>query len=126
MAENQPFEIPQQLRELAENNVEQARAAYAQFMDAMTQAIGMWFSAMPQNEMTAGFKVVQERAIRFGKQNIEAGLKFASELASATDFQDMLAIQTRYAQTQMQNYALQAQELGRLMAGAAQNIQPRR
>jgi hypothetical protein len=37
----------------------------------------------------------------------------------------VLAIQSRYAQTQMQNYALQAQELGRLMAEAAQNIQPR-
>jgi hypothetical protein len=31
-----PFQMPQQLRELAEKNIEQARAAYAQFMDAMT------------------------------------------------------------------------------------------
>ena len=45
MAENQPFEIPQQLRELTEKNVEQARAVYGQFMDAMTQAMGMWFWA---------------------------------------------------------------------------------
>ena len=125
MVQNQPFEIPQQLRELTEKNVEQARAVYGQFMDAMTQAMGMWWNAMPQNEMTSGFKVVQERAIRFGKQNAEASLAFASELANAKDFQDVLAIQSRYAQTQMQNYALQAQELGRLMAEAAQNIQPR-
>ena len=125
MAQN-PIEFPQHLRELAEKNVEQARGAYAQFMDAMTQAMGMWLNAMPQNEMTSGFKVVQERAIRFGKQNAEASLAFASELANAKDFQDVLAIQSRYAQTQMQNYALQAQELGRLMAEAAQNIQPRR
>jgi len=124
MAQN-PIEFPQHLRELAEKNVEQARDAYAQFMDAMTQAMGMWLNAMPQNEMTSGFKVVQERAIRFGKQNAEASLAFASELANAKDFQDVLAIQSRYAQTQMQNYALQAQELGRLMAEAAQNIQPR-
>ena len=125
MAQN-PIEFPQHLRDLAEKNVEQARGAYSQFMDAMTQAMGMWMNAMPQNDMTSGFKVVQERAIRFGKQNAEAGLAFASELASAKDFQDVLAIQSRYAQTQMQNYALQAQELGRLMAEAAQNIQPRR
>jgi hypothetical protein len=38
MAPYQPFEIPQQLRELAERNVEQARAAYGQFMDAIAQA----------------------------------------------------------------------------------------
>jgi hypothetical protein len=30
MPQNQPFEIPQQLRELAERNVEQARTAYGQ------------------------------------------------------------------------------------------------
>jgi hypothetical protein len=41
MPQNQPFEIPQQLRELAERNVEQARTAYGQLMDAMAQATGM-------------------------------------------------------------------------------------
>ena len=46
-------------------------------------------------------------------------------LASAKDIQEILAIQARYAQTQMQAYALQAQELGRLMAEAAQNMQPK-
>jgi hypothetical protein len=93
-------------------------------MKAMTQAMGIWLNAMPQNETTSGFKVVQERAIRFGKHNAEAGLTFAGELANAKDFKDVVAIQSRYAQTQMQNYALQAQELGRLMAEAAQNLQP--
>jgi phasin len=125
MAQNQPFEIPQQLRELAERNVEQARAAYGQFMDAMAQATGRWMAAMPSNEMTSGFKVVQEQAIQFANQNAEACLALTSELANAKDIQDVLAIQSRFAQTQMQAYALQAQELGRLMAEAAQGVQPR-
>src|ERR1700674_5805178 len=123
MAQNQPFEIPQQLRELAEKNVEQARSAYAQLMDAMAQAMGMWAKALPSNETTSGFKVLQERAIRFAKQNAEAGFALADELANAKDIQDVLALQSRYAQTQMQNYALQAQELGRLMVEAAQSMQ---
>ena len=89
-----PFEFPQDLRELTETNVGQARAAYAQFVDAMTQAMSLWFNAMPQNEMIAGFKAAQEQGIRFGKQNIEAGLNFASDLANATSLQDMLDIQT--------------------------------
>ena len=125
MAENQHFEIPQQLRELTEKNVEQARAVYGQFMDAMTQAMGMWFNAMPSNEMTSRFEAVQKKAIRFAKQNAESGFQLASELANAKDIQDVLALQSRYAQTQMQNYALQAQELGRLMAEAAQSMQSR-
>ena len=43
-----PFEIPQQLRGLAEKNVEQARVAYSQFMDAMTQAVGILKEKAPQ------------------------------------------------------------------------------
>ncbi len=126
MAQTPPFEIPQQLRELAERNVEQARTAYGQFMDAMVQATGMWTSAMPANAMTSGFKTVQDRAIKFAKQNAEAGFALAAELASAKDITDVLAIQSRYAQTQMQAYALQAQELGRLMAEATQSsMQPK-
>ena len=120
MANTPPFEIPQQLRELAEKNVEQARATYGQFMDAMAQAMGMWTSAMSSNEMTSGFKPVQERAVRFARQNADACFALATELAGAKDIQDVLAIQSRYAQTQMQAYALQAQELGRLMAEATQ------
>jgi cytochrome c len=34
MPEKQTFEIPQQLREIAEKNIEQARTAYGQLMDA--------------------------------------------------------------------------------------------
>ena len=124
MAQN-PLEIPEQMRDLAEKNVEQARAAYGQFMDAMTQAMGMWSKGIPSNEITSGFKVVQDRAIRFAKQNAEAGFALAGDLANAKDIQDVLSMQSRYAQSQMQNYALQAQELGRLMVEAVQGIQPR-
>ena len=126
MVSRSPFEVPEPIRELAEKNVAQARAAYGQFMDAMAQAVEIWSRAIPSNDVTAGFKVAQERAIRFAKQNAEACFALASELANAKNIQDMLAIQSRYAQTQMQAYALQAQELGRLIAEATQSsMQPR-
>jgi hypothetical protein len=124
MAQN-PFEIPQQMRDLAQKNVEQAHAAYGQFMGAMTQAIDGWSKSMPANEMTSGFTAVQEQATKFAKQNAEAAFALASELAKAKDIQEVFALQSRYAQTQMQAYALQAQELGQLMVQAAQSIQPR-
>jgi len=124
MDQNQPFEMPKQLRELAEKNVEQARATYAQFMDAMTQAMSVWSTA-PSNVMTSGFKDVQELAIRFAKENAEAGFALASELANAKDVQGVMTLQSRYAQTQLQSYARQAQELGRLMAEAVRNMKPK-
>jgi hypothetical protein len=124
MTQNQPLEIPRELRELAEKNVEQARAAYAQFMDAITQAMSMWSTA-PSNVMTSGFRDVQELAIRLAKENAEAGFALANELANAKDVQAVLTLQSRYAQTQVQSYARQAQELGRLMAKAMESMKPR-
>jgi len=124
MVQNQPFEMPQQLRELAEKNVEQARATYAQLMDAMTQAMNVWSTA-PSNVMTSGFKDVQELAIRFAKENAEAGFALASELANAKDIQGVITLQSRHAQTQLQSYARQAQELGRLMADAVRSMKPK-
>jgi hypothetical protein len=57
MPEKQTFEIPQQLREIAEKNIEQARTAYGQLLDAMTQAMSGWIST-PSEALTSGFKAV--------------------------------------------------------------------
>jgi len=124
MAQDSQFDMPHQLRELTERNVAQARGAYIQFLDAIVQATNMWLGAMP-NEMTLGTKGIYERAILFAKQNVEACFAFARELANARDLQDVIGIQSRYAQAQMQAYALQAQELGRLMAETSQIVQPK-
>jgi len=115
-----PFDMPKELREMAEKNIEQAQVAYRQFADALTQAMGIWSKAIPGNAITSGFAVVQDRAVRFAKQNAEAGFELASDIARAEDIQEVLSLQGRYAQTQMQSYALQTQELGRLMTDAAQ------
>lgn len=125
MAQNQYFDVPQQLRELAERNVEQARGAYSQFMDIMVRATSMWLDAIPSSDTTLDLKAVHERAVRFAKQNGEACFAFARELANAKDMQDVLGIQGRYAQTQMLAYSLQVQELGYLMAGTSRNTWPR-
>ena len=66
MAQNLHFDVPQQLRDLTERNVEQARGAYCQLMDAMVQAMSMWLGAIPSNEATSGMKAMQERAVRRG------------------------------------------------------------
>jgi hypothetical protein len=87
----------------------------------MTQAMGMWWGALPPNEMSSGFKAVQDRAIHFAKENAEAAFALASSLANAKDIQDVLTLQSRYAQRQMQMYTAQAQELGRLMADSGKS-----
>jgi hypothetical protein len=122
MADNPSFEIPPELREMAEKNVEQARAAYGQFMDFLAQAMGAW-SKSPSNAQMGGFKAVQDRAIGFAKENAERSFALASDLARAKDVTEVLTLQSRYAQTQMQTFGLQAQQLSWLMADAWGKIQ---
>jgi hypothetical protein len=121
MAVSPNFEIPQQLRDLAEKNLEQARAGYGQFMDAMTQAMGMWAQGAPAHPMTAGFKVLQGRANKFAKQNAEAYFNLAGEIANAKDLTDVGDTSPPCADFDA-TYTLQAQELGRLMMEASQSL----
>ena len=61
MADN-PFEIPQTLRDVSEQNLKQARAAFEQFTGFVTKAMGAWIGALPSNPMAAVVKEVQDRA----------------------------------------------------------------
>ena len=103
MGDTPAFEIPPELRDMAEKNVEQARAAYGQFMDFLTQAMGAW-KCRSNAEMT-GFNAVQEKAVAFAKENAERSFTLASDLAKARDVQEVLTLQSRYVQTQMQTLA---------------------
>jgi len=122
MAQDQPFAIPSQLRQLWESNLDHARSAYGQYVDMLAQASEVLARTMPTSEMASGLEAIQQRTIQFAKQNADAYFSFAGELGKANDIQEILAIQNRYAMTQMQAFAHQAQELARLIAEATQRI----
>ena len=110
MADN-PLEIPQTLRDVSEQNVKQAHAAYEQLMEFMTKAMGAWTGALPSNPMAADFKDVQDRVAAMAKQNAESVFALVEKIAKAQNFQEIVTLQTRFAQDQMQAYATQTQEL---------------
>jgi hypothetical protein len=119
MADN-PFEIPQTMRDLAEQNMKQAHAAYDQLTDFMTKAMGAWMGAMPSTPGTAGLKDVQERAVAIAKQNADSAFAVVEKMTKAQNFQEILTLQTRFAQEQMQSYAAQTQEIHKLIGDAVQ------
>lgn len=125
MADKSSFEIPPELRDLAEKNVEQARAAYGHFMDFLTQAVGAWAGSPAAGELGSGFRAVQEKAIAFAKENAERSFALAADLARAKDMQEVLTLQSRFVQTQMQTFGIQAQQLSWLMADALRDLQPK-
>jgi hypothetical protein len=98
------FEIPQAFGDAAERNMRQTHAAYEQLMDFMTKALSAWTDAMPENPMTVGFKVVQGRVMDFAKDNAESAFTFSAKINNAKTLQEVLTLQTQFAQERMQAF----------------------
>jgi hypothetical protein len=122
MADN-PFEIPQALRDVSEQNIKQAHAAYEQLTDFVTKAMGAWTGALPANPTATGFKDVQGRAAEIAKKNADSACALVEKIAKAQNFQEILTLQTQFAQDQMKAFTTQTQELYKLIGETAQKLQ---
>ena len=111
------FEIPDTVRDMAEQNIKQARSAYGQFMDMARQAQEM--AAKSQGQMVQSALDVQAKALQFAERNIEENFNFAADLARARDLQQYAEIQARHAKRQMQAFSDQAGELNKMMSEVA-------
>ena len=110
------WEIPAAFRDLAQQNVRQARSAYEQFMTAARQAQSV--ASTSGGSLASAASEIQRRLVQFAEKNSEAGLALADELAKARDLNEWIAVYQQHAVRQSESYALQAQELGRLIAAA--------
>lgn len=122
MSDN-PFEIPQSIRDMAEQNMQQARAAYDHLSDFVTQSMHTWMDAIPQSPVSAGFKDVQDQTMDFAKNNAESAFSFAAKICRAQNPQELLAIQTQFAQDRMQALAMHTQELCGLIGQSFEKLQ---
>lgn len=109
---NEPwnFEVPTQMRQFAEQSVEQARKAVDGFMTAAQKAM----ATAEAQAVTAqsGAKDVGAKAMSFAEQNIATSFEFAQKLVRAKDVQELMAIQQEYLQMQIKAMSEQAKDLG--------------
>ena len=119
MADN-PFEIPQALRDFSEQNVKQAHAAYEQLVEFMTKAMGAWMGALPANPIAAGFQHMQDRAMKIAMENAEAAFTFGGKISNAETPQEILLLQTQFAQERVKAFVTQTQQLYSVIAEAFQ------
>ena len=117
---NMNFEIPAEMRALAEKSVEQARKAFETFMTAATQAAST--ADKQAAGARAGAKEVGELAVRFAERNVASSFEFAQQLVRAKDSAEVLALQADYVKRQIAALSDQAKELAKetaKMAGSA-------
>jgi phasin len=111
MATNGPqqFQIPPEMRALAEKSVEQAKQAIEGFISAAHRTV----SVLEGQAETArkGAKDVGGKAMEFAERNITSSFDFAQKLVRAKDVQEMLELQASYIKIQMEVLAEQAKEL---------------
>src|SRR5262245_37775854 len=92
------FEVPTQMRQLAEQSVEQARKAVDGFMDAAQKAMTTAETQAASAQSNA--KSMGSKAMGFAEQNIASSFEFAQRLVRAKDVQEVMALQQEYLQTQ--------------------------
>ena len=104
------FEVPAEMRNMAEQSVVQARQAFDGFMSAAQKAL-----ERVEEQTTAaqaGAKGAGEKAMSFAEKNISMSFDYAQRLVRARDVEEMMRIQTEFVKSQMEALSSQAKELG--------------
>jgi len=111
------FEIPKEMRAMAEASVEQARRAFERFVDTAQATAG---SLEERGEtVRAGAKDIGAKAISYDEKNVQTSLDYAQSLLHAKDLAEVMRLHSDYVQAQMRALAEQASEMGQIVSRAA-------
>ena len=117
MSEQTHFEIPKNVRSMAEASFDQARRAFEKFIDN-AQATADQMSARTAS-VRAGAKDVGAVTLGFAEKNVQASLDYAESILHAKDLSEVMRLQREYVQNQMRSLTEQASEMGQVMSRAA-------
>ncbi len=109
-----PFGVPSDMRALAEQSVEQAKAAFNTFINAAQEAVTRLEGQAKAAQ--AGAHDVGGKAMTYAEHNVAAAFDFAQKVVRANDAQELLRLQTEFVQSQMQALSEQAKDLGETAA----------
>jgi len=114
---NAGFEIPAEMRAIAEKSVEQAKQACETFLSAAQHAVST--AETQAASARSGAKDVSELALRYAEQNVASSFEFAEKLARAKDGQEVMKLHADYAQAQIAALSDQVKELSKQTAKMA-------
>ena len=111
------FEIPRNMRSMAEASVEQARKTFERFLESAQTAAG---TLEERGEtVRAGAKDIGAKAIAYAEKNVQASLDYAQSLLHAKDLAEVMRLHSEFVQAQMRALAEQANEMGQIVSRAA-------
>jgi phasin len=111
------FEIPKDMRAMAEASFEQARRTFEKFVASAQAAAG---SVEERNATArAGARDISSKVIAYAEKNVQASLDHAQSLLKAKDLTEVMRLHGEYVQGQMRVLAEQASEMGQAVTKAA-------
>jgi phasin len=111
------FEIPKEMRSMAEASFDQARKAFESFVSSAQQtAVRIEDQGAT---VRAGAKDISSKAISYAETNVAAALDYAEQLLHAKDLAEVMRLHSEFVQNQMRSLAEQASEMGQTMSRAA-------
>jgi phasin len=104
------FQVPEEMRTMAEKSLEQARQALESFLQAARRTA----ETMEQttDKVQAGAKDMAQRTLSLAEQNIRTSLDYAERLVRAKDLQEAAQIQSEFVRTQSEAMQAQMKEFG--------------
>jgi phasin len=119
MADNDSgkFEIPNDVRAMAQASFDQARKAFEGLLSAAQRTASSFEDQ--GTAARAGAKDVASKAIGFAESNVRASLDYAEKLLKAKDMAEVMRLHSEYVQGQMRSLADQAGEIGQALTRAA-------
>jgi phasin len=111
-----PFEIPAELRDMAQKNVDQARKAFEGFVEAAQTATKNFESTA--TKLRADSVDINTKAFGYAEENLRAAFDHAEKLVHARDSEEFMALQFEYARAQLALFQEQAKELGSVIRNA--------
>jgi phasin len=111
--ERDRFEIPKEMRSMAEAGLEQARKTFEKFLASAEAAAGSIEEC--GHTVGAGARDLRAKAIANAEKNVQASLDHAQSLLHARDLTEVTRLHGEYVQTQMRTLAEQASEMAQIM-----------
>jgi phasin len=111
------FEIPQNMKDMAEAGFDQARKAFDNFISAAHKTASQFEEQGAAAQASA--KEIGAKAVGFAETNIKASLDYAERLLRAKDLPEVLKLNTEHVQEQMRTLTEQASEMGQAVTRAA-------
>ncbi len=111
------FEIPKEMRTMAEASFEQARKTFDKFLSGAQATAG----SLEERGATvrSGAREVTTKAVSNAEKNVQASLDYAQSLLKAKDLTEVMKLHGEYVTGQMRSLAEQASEMGQIVSRAA-------